>query len=145
MSIASDFVYVCILNKEAVCIPKRNDDVLENVAHAVIAVAQIVRFDNRAVHEEETYCVSAEFIYCFHRISIVAEALAHLASILCKHKTVYNTVFKCRAVEQIGGKNGKRIEPAARLIKAFADKVGREMFFKVFLVFKRIVVLRIRH
>ena len=42
-------------------------------------------------------------------------------------------------------KNRQRVEPAAGLIKTFGNKVRREMLFKILFVFKRIMILRIRH
>ena len=138
-------VYIGILHEETVAVPQRQDNALDCVAHPLVGIADFVSLYHGGVHEEEAQGIRTKLADCLHRVSIIAQALAHLASVLGKGNAAYNAVLERRLVKNLCGKHGQRIEPAARLVKPLADKIRREMLFKVFLVFKGIVVLRVGH
>ena len=50
-----------------------------------------------------------------------------------------------RPVKQSRGHHHQRIEPPARLRQIFDNEIRREMVFKPFFVFKRVMHLRVRH
>ena len=95
--------------------------------------------------ESKLQRISTVHINNLKRIHSVSKRFRHFASIRSKNKTVYNTVLESRLVEQVACKNCKCIEPTTSLVKTFRNKISREMLFKIILVFKRIMLLSIRH
>ena len=98
-----------------------------------------------AVHEGEPECIRTILVHKKHRVSEVALALGHLLTVLCKDYSVDDAVLERRLVEKGACHDCERIEPATRLVKAFADEVCRERAGESLLVLKRIVKLCVWH
>ena len=80
------------------------------------------------------------------RVDAVAQALRHLVAVFVQHQPVRNNVFKGYRVEEHRGDGMQREEPAARLVDALGDEIGRvDRLEIVAAVLERIVQLRVRH
>ncbi len=79
------------------------------------------------------------------RLDGVALRLRHLLAVLVEHEPVDDDVFVRHAVGDERGDGVERVEPAARLIDALGDEVGRDVLLELLLVLERVVPLRERH
>src|SRR5258705_9584560 len=61
-----------------------------------------------------------------HRIGIVAEPLAHLATVFTEQDAMADRALERRLVEQRRREHEHRVEPAARLRDVLRDEVARE-------------------
>ena len=64
---------------------------------------------------------------------------------LVEHEIIYDDILEAWLLEQKRTDRVKRVKPAARLVHAFGDEVGRERVFEDLLVFKWVMPLRERH
>ena len=95
--------------------------------------------------EVPTHRVCALFVKTVPRIHHVALVLGHFYSVFVPNKPQHNTVFEGRLAKQQCGNCYQSVKPTARLIHRFADEIGGEVLLEKFLVFKRVVKLRIGH
>ena len=58
---------------ETVAVPQRKNDILDNVAYTVIAVAQVVRLYNGRMNQEQAKSIRTEFTDCLNRVGIVTQ------------------------------------------------------------------------
>ena len=89
--------------------------------------------------------IGAVFVNRFEGVYRVAQAFGHFLAIFVQYQTIGYHVFEGHTVEHHHGDGVQGIKPAPGLIHALGDEVGRVTELEVFLVFKRIVPLRIRH
>src|SRR3989344_8582011 len=89
-----------------------------------------------------------------HRVGIILQPFAHFLSILRENESVYDDVLVGSLAKERHTQYQKRVKPATRLVEAFRYKMRRVSFrarkptatrLKDIFVFKRIVVLRVRH
>ena len=86
--------------------------------------------------------ISAVAINNDRRLGIVFEPLAHLFAVAGEDQASANEVSERGRAEQMGSQHDKSVEPAAGLIDALSDKIGREAGLEGVDVLKRIVTLR---
>ena len=89
--------------------------------------------------------VRAVFLQGIEGIDGIALGFAHLLAVLILHQSEHNHVFKGRLVEQQGGFRQQGVEPASGLVHRLGNELSRELLFKGFLIFKRIMMLGERH
>ena len=75
MAGTGNLVDVCILYEEAVAVPQRKNNALDDFTDTFVAVAQIIGADNRGVHKEQAQCIGAVHIDSLYRVGVVAQAL----------------------------------------------------------------------
>ncbi len=71
--------------------------------------------------------------------------LGHLAAFSIKDQAQADDILESHAVEQKRGDGVQGVEPAPGLINGLADKIGGELLFEGFEVFKGVVPLGNRH
>ena len=81
----------------------------------------------------------------FPRIDDVAAALRHLLPVYIEQHVIDDHVLVDRRIERRHADREQRVEPAAGLVDALADVIGREVRLEVRLMLERIMPLRIRH
>ena len=100
MTLCLDSVNVGVGNEEAVAIPQRNKDSLENVTNTVVAVFQVIGLYGCGMHQEQTDGVCTEHLHSLCWVGVVSQALGHLLSIRGQDQTTYDTVVKGGAVKE---------------------------------------------
>ena len=97
------------------------------------------------MHEKKPHGIRAEFFNNLRRVGVIFEALAHFFAVRGKHYAAYDAILKSGLVKKSCREYRERVKPPARLVKSLGDKIRRKVLFKIFFVFKRIVVLRVGH
>eukprot|EP00162_Nutomonas_longa_P014982 comp22153_c0_seq2/m.51929 comp22153_c0_seq2/g.51929 ORF comp22153_c0_seq2/g.51929 comp22153_c0_seq2/m.51929 type:complete len:649 (+) comp22153_c0_seq2:143-2089(+) len=120
-------------DKEAVGILPGEKDVLEAVAHTFLLEAQVLSAHDGGVDEVHAESIGTILVDDLGRVRVVLEALAHLFAVGGKDKTVDDEVLERRLVVECGGEHHEGVEPAAGLVDAFGNKVGREALVELFL------------
>ena len=91
--------------------------------------------------------VGAVLAQGLERIHGVAQSLGHLLAVLIQDQAIADNVFVRYGIEDHRGNRVQRVEPAAGLVHALRNEVGRVRLTRVdfFFVFKRVMPLGIRH
>ena len=81
----------------------------------------------------------------FKRIHHIPLRFGHFVALLVEHQSVRHYVFIGNRIETHHGDGVKGIKPATGLVNALRNKIGREVTPERFLIFKRVMPLRVRH
>mmetsp|Transcript_11764 Transcript_11764/g.30959 ORF Transcript_11764/g.30959 Transcript_11764/m.30959 type:complete len:724 (-) Transcript_11764:1012-3183(-) len=136
---------VARLHQEAVRVVPRQEDVLEHLPDAILAEGQVLGAHDGRIDQVEPQRVGAVPVEDQIRLGVVLEALGHLAAVLRLHQAVADEVLEGRLVKESRREHHERVEPAARLVDALGDEIGREGRLELLLVLKGVVLLRVRH
>ncbi|MPM72188.1 hypothetical protein SDC9_119161 [bioreactor metagenome] len=131
--------------EKAVGIPHRDHHVAEHFLDAVFRKLQIFGAHHLRPQHEQPQRIRAVTVDHIHRIGIILLALGHLLPVLGQNQPVHDHMLERRLVEQRRAQHHQRVKPAAGLVQPLGDEIGREVGFEMLLVFKRIMLLRIRH
>ncbi len=138
-------VNIGVGDKEGICVPPRQQQVAERMLHALLRKAQGFGADDGGIDHVEAQGIRAIFVDDVDRVGVILEPFAHLQSVFGQHEAVDDDVLEGGLVEQRGGEHHQRVEPTARLVEPLGNEVGREVGLEMFLVFERVVVLRVGH
>ena len=78
-------------------------------------------------HQEPAHRVRAVAVEDLAHVGVVAQRLRHLVAVGAEHDAVADAVLERRLVEDAGGQDVQRVEPAAGLADVLDDEVGREV------------------
>ena len=137
-----EVVNVCIHCKERVSLIEFTEEGARNFLDTLFVKLQIVPRRSIGNHIP-TQGVRAIFSNRLKRIYGIAEALRHFITVLIQDKAVRDNILEGNGIEDHRRNSVERKEPAARLINAFSNEVGREAATALHLlfVFERIVLL----
>ena len=138
-------VDVGVCDEEAVCIPQRQHEELDDVLDVVVAELQILGLHHLGVQQREAERIRAVLCNDLHRVGVVVQALGHLLAVLGQDDSGDHAVEERGLVEQSCGDDRKRIEPTAGLVQTLVDEVGGEMGLEALLVLEGIVHLGVGH
>ena len=119
-----DAVDVGVGDEEGVGVPPRDEEVLEDLLHAVLGEAEVLGADDGRGDHVEAERVGAVFLEHLDGVGVVLEALRHLLAVLGEDEAVDDDVAVRRLAEEAGAEHHERVEPAARLVEALGDEVG---------------------
>ena len=89
--------------------------------------------------------VGAVLAQGLERIDGIAEPFGHLVAVFIQHQAVRHHVFVGHRIEDHGGDGVQGKEPAARLVHALGNEIGRKTMRKLVFILKRIVQLGVGH
>ena len=138
-------VDVGVQGEEAVGVPDGQQHLAHHVVDAGIGDPQVATPEDGRRHQVPTQGVGPLVVEDDRRLGVVAQLLRQLGAVLGKQDSVAYDVLEGRPVEQGGGKDVQRVEPAAGLVYVLDDEVGREVLVKPLTVLERVVHLRERH
>ena len=133
-----------IEHKESVGIPKGGKE-LSLSLHDSAVMETIRKPWSRIRIEEPANGIRAMLLQGFHRVYGVALRFTHLLSVLVLYMTEDKHIFKGSLMEEEGGFRKKRVKPTSGLVYCLTDKLCRELGLKKRLIFKRIMMLSVRH
>ena len=81
VSRAGNAVDICVLHKERIAVPERQNNALHHVAHALVAVTNLIGTNNGGMHQEQTNCVRTKLVNRFNWVGVIAQTLRHLATV----------------------------------------------------------------
>ena len=136
-------VDVRVGDEERIRVPPRDQEVAHQLLDALLGELERLGLHDRRVDHVETDGVRSIRVEHLRRVGIVLEALRHLLAVLGENEAVDDHVLVRRLVEEARAQDHERIEPAARLVQALGDEVGREVVLEVALA--HVVLLRVRH
>ena len=116
-----------------------------HVAHAHVREALLLRLHESGVDQIKTQRVRTLLCHEYVGSRVVLLRLRHLGAVLREDETIDNDVAERRLIEERGSEHGQRVEPAARLIKALGDELGRKARLEHLGVLERIVQLCVGH
>ena len=131
--------------EEAEGVPEREDGGSDDLLDAALGEAQVLGADDGRVEEEEPQRVGAVLVDDLLGCGVVLEALGHLAPVLGEDEAIDDDVPEGGLVEEDGGEDMERVEPAAGLVKAPGDEVGGEAGLDLLAVLEGVVVLGVGH
>ena len=134
-----------VLHQELESVVPGQEGVLDDVLDACLVELERVAANSRRGDQVEADAVRAVLAYDVARVGVVLLALAHLLAVAGEHEAVGDEALKRRLVEQRRRDDEQRVEPAARLVDALGDEVGRKVRLELLLPLERIVHLRVRH
>mmetsp|Transcript_74071 Transcript_74071/g.173831 ORF Transcript_74071/g.173831 Transcript_74071/m.173831 type:complete len:310 (+) Transcript_74071:1112-2041(+) len=138
-------VAIALLDKEAIGVEHRQEDILHDISHALLLKLQRFCSDHTRVQHVHPYCVCPMVLGDVLGIREVLEALGHLLAICGQHQAVDNEVLEGRAVEQVGSQDHERVEPAAGLVETLSDELSRKALLKLLLTLEGVVLGSVRH
>mmetsp|Transcript_41508 Transcript_41508/g.130922 ORF Transcript_41508/g.130922 Transcript_41508/m.130922 type:complete len:397 (-) Transcript_41508:157-1347(-) len=121
------------------------EDRLEVLHDARLAEAEVLGVDDGRVDQVEPQRVRAVRVDHEDGVGVVLLALGHLLAVGREHKPVADQVLEGGLVEEGGREHHEGVEPAACLVDALGDEVGREGGLERLLVLEGVVLLRVRH
>ena len=80
-----------------------------------------------------------------HGVGVVLFGLGHLLAVGGQHQAVDDEVLEGRLAEQGRRQDEQRVEPAARLVDALGDEVGRKVVLELAPLLERVVHLSVGH
>ena len=139
-------VHVGIQGKERVGVVQGAEELAGHLGHTSLVKLEVVP-GRRVADHVPAQRVAAIGLDGAKRVNGVAQALAHLVTVLVEHQTVGNHVLVGHAVKHHRRDGMQREEPAARLVHALGNEVGGEECAVVngLLVLERVVQLGIGH
>ena len=129
-------------NEEVASIPVRQNELLVRILDARIIKQQVPDEHRLGLIQVQTESIRAILFHQFHRVGVVLGRLGQFFAVLCQNRTMYDTVLESRSIKERHRQNVQVIEPATDLARVFYDEVAREVAFKPFLVFERVMLLR---
>ncbi len=140
-----DIVLVGIKHKEIIYVPQRAEELAYDLNETVF-IKFCGRPGRRCVKQIPSRRIGAVLVKELERIHRIALCFGHLLSFFIEDQVVDQYVPVRRLSLDKGGNRDQRIEPASGLVDSFTDEISREQFLvKVFLIFKRIMMLGKRH
>ena len=119
-------VHVRVGDEEGVGVPPRDEQVAEDLLDAVLGELQVLGAHDGRVDHVEADRVRAVRVEHERRVGVVLQALRHLLAVLGEDEAVDDDVPVRALPEEHRAEEHERVEPAARLVKALGDEVGRE-------------------
>ena len=141
-------------DQEVVGVPQRQDRGLDHVAddQALLVVLVATKAHRLGPHDRARdqvgpQRVGPEALDHAHRVGVVLEPLGHLLAVGGEDQPVDDHVLERWPAKERGREHVQRVEPAAGLIEALGDEVGREVALDVVLLARveGVVVLRVGH
>ena len=131
--------------EEVVDVPQRQDHLPHAVADSLLGDHQVPAAQDGRGHQEPAHGVRAVPVQDLVDVRVVAQGLGHLLPVRAQHDPVGDHVAERRAVEQRGGQDVQRVEPAAGLADVLHDEVTGVVGLEPLAVLHGVVHLRVGH
>ena len=131
--------------EEVPAVPQRDHHGPHGVADALVGDDQVAAAQDRRGHQEPAHRVGAVAVEDLAHVGVVAQRLRHLVAVGAEHDAVADAVLERRPVEDAGGQDVQRVEPAAGLADVLDDEVAREVVLEPVRVLERVVHLGEAH